>query len=199
MNFADLLNKAAFDPSKMIVLRHRPSEPQLNKVFPWLAAERPELYNAYQQTQGERLERVMLGCSLIASFIGHCPGAAVFIGFYEIGSTTALTYDDYWEMPEYRELANFGMIGFRPTDLQKNILKFELSLLDAYSHWKGKLVVGWPPPERSWWRRAHKNYFPILAIHEDSLLDQHMPVWDEIDLTWEELAVLPSRWRLTLS
>jgi hypothetical protein len=59
MNFNDLLIENGFNPECVLVLRHRPREPQLNKVLPWLAAERQDLFNAYQQTQGEKLERVM--------------------------------------------------------------------------------------------------------------------------------------------
>ena len=65
--------------------------------------------------------------------------------------------------------------------------------------WKGNLVVGWPPPERSWWRRAHRNEIPVLAILEESALDAAMPEWDRINLTWDELTVLPTRWRNALS
>jgi hypothetical protein len=58
-------------PEKVLVLRHRPFEPELNKALPWLAAEKPEVSNAYQQTQGERLEKAMNGAHYVASFIGH--------------------------------------------------------------------------------------------------------------------------------
>jgi hypothetical protein len=51
-------------------MRHRPQEPELRKVLPWLAAEKPELFNAYQQTHGERVEKAMLGAKFVASFIG---------------------------------------------------------------------------------------------------------------------------------
>jgi hypothetical protein len=67
------------------VLRHRPHEHKLNKVLPWLAAERPELFNAYQQTQSKQLERAMkkmTGTGYVASFIGREPGKALFIGLY---------------------------------------------------------------------------------------------------------------------
>jgi hypothetical protein len=40
---------------------------------------------------------------------------------------------------------------------------------------------------------------PVLAILEDSALNAAMPEWDEMRLTWEELSVLPSRWRSALS
>ena len=53
MTLNDLLLAKGIDPKQVIVLRHRPSESKLNKVLPWLAAEDPDLFNAYQQTQGE--------------------------------------------------------------------------------------------------------------------------------------------------
>ncbi len=70
---------------------------------------------------------------------------------------------------------------------------------DFYAQWKGKLIIGWPPPERSWWRRAHKNVMLVDAVLEESALDAAMPEWDRINLSWEELAVLPMRWRAALS
>jgi hypothetical protein len=58
-------------------LRHRPSEPDFNKVLPLLAADKPDLFNAYQQTQGEQLERAMTTAKYLASFIAHGVGKAV--------------------------------------------------------------------------------------------------------------------------
>ena len=51
MNLNQLLNEKGINPEQVLVLRHRPSEPQLNKVLPWLAIEQPNIFNAYQQTQ----------------------------------------------------------------------------------------------------------------------------------------------------
>lgn len=61
MNLNDLLRGKEIDPKNVLVMRHRPHEPELNKVIPWLAAEKPHVYNAYQQTQGEKLEKVNAG------------------------------------------------------------------------------------------------------------------------------------------
>ncbi len=83
MNLNDLLLGKGIDPKHVLVLRHRPWEPPLNKVMPWLASERPDVFNAYQQTQGEKLERVMratAGAGYIASFIGREAGKALFVG-----------------------------------------------------------------------------------------------------------------------
>ena len=97
------------------------------------------------------------------------------------------------------EMKSFGMRGFTDQDTRDSILWFDLAVTEFYADWKGKLVVGWPPPERTWWRRAHKNVMPMLAVLEESTLDAAMPEWDHLDLRWDELAVLPSRWRAALS
>jgi hypothetical protein len=196
MDLNDLLQKQGIDPAQVIVLRHRPSEPKLNKVFRWLAADKPNLFNAYQQTQGERVEKAMTAAAYVASFIGHEPGKALFIGLYSIGATKPLTHEEYWKVPENVELKALGMKGFdKDHDPRPSILWFELALKeDFYPSWKGRLVVGWPGLERSWMRRAERNVIPVISILEDSSLDADMPAWDEISLTWEELNVLPKRW-----
>lgn len=81
---------------------------------------------------------------------------------------------------------------------RSSVLWFDLAVTNFCAAWKGKLIIDWPPPERSWWRRAHRNQFPIHAILEDGALDAAMPAWDEINLGWDELAVLPVRWRTVL-
>lgn len=40
---------------------------------------------------------------------------------------------------------------------------------------------------------------PVLAILEDSALDTAIPPWYQIVLSWEQLAVLPTRWKSALS
>lgn len=202
MNLNDLLRIKGVDPQHVLVLRHRPNAPELNKVLPWLAAERPDLFNAYQQTQGERVERAMqamTGTGYVASFIGREPGKALFVGLYSIGGAKPLSREEFWHVPAYVELKGLGMRGFADESSLASVLWFDLALTDFYAHWKGRLIVGWPPPERSWWRRAHRNEMPVVAVLEDSALDAAMPEWDEIEFTWEELSILPSRWKFALS
>jgi hypothetical protein len=47
----DLNDLLLDDPRQVLVFRHRPSEPDFGKVFPLLAADMPEFFNAYRQTQ----------------------------------------------------------------------------------------------------------------------------------------------------
>lgn len=202
MNLNDLLRTQGIDPKKVLVLRHRPNEPELNKVLPWLATEKPDLFNAYQQTQGQRVERVMrsmIGSGYVASFLGREPGKALFVGLYAIGKSKPLTREEFWKVPAYVYLKKFGMRGFADENVSASVLWFNLRLTDFYSDWKGKLIVGWPPPERSWWRRAHRNEFKVSAVLQDSALDAAIPEWHEMKFNWKELRILPTLWRSKLS
>jgi hypothetical protein len=69
MDLNDLFQKKGIDPQQVLVLHHRPSEPEINKVLPSLAAEKPVVFNACRQTQGEKLEKAfqMLRTSLRSS------------------------------------------------------------------------------------------------------------------------------------
>lgn len=201
MDFRTLLELSGYDPRSVIVLRHRPFEPELNRVLPWLAAERHDLFNAYQQTQGAKLEKSMLGASHVASFIGHAPGKALFAGLYGIGETTPLSFEEYWKVPAYQKLKAFGFAGYSAEEAERrsSILWFDLQPTNFYAHWKGKLIIAFPPPERAWWRRSHKNDLRVEAILEDSALEATMPPWEQIDLSWADLSVLPVRWRAALA
>jgi hypothetical protein len=202
MNLNDLLRGKDIKPEHVLVLRHRPNEPALNKVLPWLAAEKPDIFNAYQQTQGKRVERAMQamsGTGYVASFIGREPRKALFVGLYSIGESKPLSREEFWQVPAYAQLKVFGMRGFADENYSASVLWFDLTLTDFYAHWKGRLIVGWPPPERAWWRRAHRNEFPVVAVLEDSALVTALPEWDEIEFTWEQLGILPTSWKSTLS
>lgn len=199
MNLNDLLQGKNIDPQQVLVMRHRPSEPDFNKALPWLAAERPELFNAYQQNQNEKVERALQGVKYVASFIGREPGKALFVGLYSMDGSKAMAYNACAQLPLIRELTALRMTGFSGKYVRPTVLWFDLNLTDFYSQWKGKLIVGWPLPERSWWRRAHKNEMPVLAVLDDSALGTVMPRWDDIVLTWEQLSVLPTNWKSKLS
>ena len=55
-------------------------------------------------------------------------------------------------------------------------------------------MISWPPPDISYARWAHKNDFRIKAILEESVFDKGMPAWGELQLTWNDIRVLPKSW-----
>ena len=198
MELNDLLAKKGIDPEGVIVLRHRPQERELRKVLPWLATERPDTYNDYQQTQRLNVENAMQKAAYVASFIGHEAGKALFIGLYRRGAYRRLTWEEYWQIPANIEMRAFGLRGFVRGE-RDFVLWFDLAPTDFYEEWKGCLVVDWPPPERAWWRWAGRNRIPVSNIHAHSILDAEMPRWDELSFTWDELKVIPARWQAALS
>jgi hypothetical protein len=112
--------------------------------LPWLAAERPDVFNVFQQTQRERLEAVLhsLIGGHVASFISHGPGKALFIGLYSITGSRPMTYREYWQVPQYQYLRDsFGVAGLEEN---RTCLWIDLNLTELYADWKGKLIVHWP-------------------------------------------------------
>jgi len=90
------------------------------------------------------------------------------------------------------------MVGIKATDGRTHLLEFDLPVLPWHQDWKGRLIVGWPPPDRSWWRWADRNIFPVEAILPESQFAKAMPVWDELVLGWNELSILPQSWATAL-
>ena len=200
MNLKDLLLSKNIDPQHVLVLRHRPLEPELNKVLPWLAAERPDVFNAYQQTQTKRVEQAMKNARDVAAFIGHEPGKALFVGLYSVKESKPITPKEYGQIPANDVSKSFGHEGFTEESSRSSILWFDLVLTDFYAHWKGKLIIRWPPLDKNWYRWAYRpnNEMSVLAILEESALDAAMPEWDAM-ITWVELGVLPTQWKSRLS
>lgn len=197
INLNDLLKKEGIDPKSVIVMRHRPYEPELRKVLPWLASDKPHIYNAYQSAHFERAERALLRAEYVASFIGHEAGKALFIGLYEIKGNKPITYEEFYKMKDNQELMRHGMTGLQDKDACR--LWFDLRCTDFYKDWKGKMVVSWPGGERSWYRWANKNEIPLFAVLEERALNEVMPRWDQLKFTWSELSAIPSSWSAALS
>lgn len=170
MSFNDLLTKAGIELNHVVALRHTPHERQLKKVLPWPAGAKPDVFNAYQQTQQNPVvEDAVYRAKFVASFIGLPEVRAVFVGLYKVGGHQPLIYDEYWNVPTYQEMKRFGIRGF-VKDQRPSVLWFDMDINDFCKDLQGKLVGDWPPPPIRWWRWAHKAKFPIHAVLDDSVL-----------------------------
>ncbi len=196
IEFNELLLKAALDPAKVMVMRHRPTEEALRRALPKLAAERPELYNAYQSNHGERVEAALGNASYLASFIGHEPGKALFVGIYKVVGWKEISSQEFWRMECNRDLRNLGTRGVEDGRRSR---WFDLVCTEHMAKWKGKLVVAWPGIERSWWRWAARNVMTVDAVHDESRLVSAMPAPQDLVLNWAELQTLPVWWQAAIS
>lgn len=190
----DLLTRVGVAPAKTLIMRHRPTEKDLRERLPWLAAEAHETFNAYQRIQGPKAEGALRKSDHLVSFIGHEPGRAVFVGIYRVVGAAPITQEQFYAIEANRMLRELGSRGTLP-DHQH--LWFDLERTSHMQQWSGRLVVAWPPPERSWWRQARRNIIPVHAIHEESLLAPRVPDPLTLTLTWQDLKLLPRSWRET--
>ena len=190
----ELFRLSGIAEKDVLVFRHRPYEPDLNRVFDWIVAERPDLFQCYQSNHGSRTESALGRAHYVASFIRHTPGTALFTGFYEVVSSRLLSVEECMNRPLHRELMQFGMSGIKATEGREGVLEFDMPLTDWHAEWRGKLIIKWPGLERSWYRWADRNEFSIEAIAQENLLTPNMPGWDRLTVNWKELALLPASW-----
>jgi len=203
MDFKDLLRIQGYDPDareRIVLLRHRPFEPRLARAMPWIIEERPDLFETYQSVPG-RPETALRRAEYVASFVGLSPGKAHFVGLYRIGEARELDHDAFWRIPGNLILRDMGYEGFTTEEAERlgSRLQFDLERLPFYSDWRGRLVIDFPPPERSWFRWVDRGTFPVNAILEESAFAAPPPDWRDIDLTFAELATLPGSWRARLA
>jgi hypothetical protein len=179
MLFNDLLIEQDIDPADVLVLRHTPRVPEdgsLRKILPRLAADYPDVFNAYQSTQPVKVEAEMLRSKYVASFIGlekrkgTTEQTAVFVGLYKVGEHRPITQEEFWNVPAHQQLKEYGMQRDVEAHPRPSVLWFDLTITDFYKQWKGKLVIEWPRPPIKRSRFASKAKFPIHAIVEDSIL-----------------------------
>lgn len=194
-----LLAASDIDSRDVLVFRHRPYEPVLNRVFDRIVSERPDLFDCYQGTHGARTEVALSRAKYLASFIRYRPGLALFVGFYEVAGFRSVPVAECLERPLHRELMALGMSGFKATDGRSEVFEFELPLTSWHEEWRGRLVIRWPGLERSWYRWADRNEFIVEAIAEESLFTKEVPPWEQIVIEWRELSLLPASWRAALS
>jgi hypothetical protein len=165
ITLSGLLSASGIRPKDVLVFRHRPSEQSLNRIFDRIVAERPDLFDCYQATHGPLTEAALEKAAYLASFIRYRAGTALFVGLYEVASRRFLTVDECLARPAHQELMSLGMSGFKATDTRDIITEFELRRTEWHADWRERLIIRWPPPDRSWYRWADpaRNTFEVLG------------------------------------
>jgi hypothetical protein len=163
MDFKDLLAKHQIDPQTVLILRHVPPRNLRSRrereKFLDLLEKRPDAFNAYQQSQPRINERTKMAI-YVASFIGHTPGSAVFVGLYRRHGQTKRTAHEINSDPAVQLLISRGL----PYEAQTR-LWFDLRLMENFHpDWKEKLIIKWPAREINWHRFADSDDFKITDI-----------------------------------
>jgi hypothetical protein len=190
MEFNDLLKVKQIDPATVLVFRHSPKEEALFKVMPWFITEKPQTFNAYQQTQTPRVEKQMERAKFVAAFFGHESDKAAFIGLYVKKGQEWISASQLRRKPEHCKLLKYAINDSGPKRLW-----FDLELTDFYADWKGKLIIRWPRPALVWSRWANMNQFPVDGILEELVFARRLSEWRERVFSWDELELIPTRWK----
>lgn len=191
MEFNDLLSKAGIETSNVLIMRHRPSDPLLRKALPRLALEDEKSFIDYQSSHGPRTEAALSRVDYIASFIADGSNRALFVGLFQIISREWVEGSRWLANPTLAALVD---VKVRERRERSEVIWFTQNRVKQfYPEWTGCLQVAWPPPERSWFRRAERNVLPVVAIHEEQALVPRMADWDQLVFGWAELNQLPRR------
>lgn len=169
-------------------MRHKSAA--LGRLLPWLAAESPDEFNAYQCAHSRNAEASLKKRPLLASFVGLGNGKDCFVGIYENLGAAPITETEFLAKPEQQRLFT---AGYAHNPWRDGTLWFDLQRTNFMEELSGRLLVRWSGG-RNYARLAENNEFPIVAILEDSALAEDMPEWRDLILTWNELQSLPSSW-----
>lgn len=191
MEFNDLLVKAGIDPASVLIMRHRPSDQLLRKALRRLALEDEPSFIDYQSSHGPRTEAALKRVSFIASFVADGSNRALFVGLYAINGTELVDGDHWLSNPTLAALVDSKI---RQGRYRSEVIWFSQERVASFCpEWAGRLRVAWPPPERSWFRRAERNVLPVIAIHDEQALVPRLVDWDQLVFSWQELNDLPRR------
>lgn len=122
--------------------------------------------------------------------------SSLFVGIYRVDGWKVITGKRWAALELSKRLVRLGM---EPPPPARKLRLFDLACTEQLAGWKGRLVVTWPPPERSWWRWAGRNRIQVDAIHTESILVKQTPPWNEMVLTWVQLQSLPRDWQAAMA
>lgn len=196
LTLSTLLDAAGLDPAKTVVMRHRPFEPSLRRVFSGIARTRPDLMDAYQRTQFSRAEGAMTRADHLVCCIGETSGEALFIGVFDINAYWTVKPKDEYAEPDVQELVQLGLNQLNAE--RDEIIRFDLSPRDNFADYEKRLILNWPGLERAWYRWADRNSFDITAYLPAEVSDPEMPSWKGLELSIAEIKTLPQTWRTKL-
>lgn len=194
LDFGDLLTKATIDGDHVNIARHRP-EPALEPRFPWIASERPELFDYYQATQSPQREAMLLKRDYLASFIGLKDGTTIFVGLYRKIGHRPISRDLFQADPRFLMLRELGCGEFK----EAYRLLFDFVELEEFKPLKGRLFIRWSGGERSFIQVAGRRPFPIVSLAESNQLVGQLKKPRELLLSLTDIRALPRSWRERIS
>jgi hypothetical protein len=202
VRFNLLLADAGIEPHQTAVAFHTPSEPPLRRALPWLAQERPDLFDAYQNNHARNAEATVRGRRWMASFVAGEGRDMIFAGLFRVDGHVRRDREGFEADPAHRELARVAGLdaaAWAARYEEAGRLVFTLHRADDLSDLVGRLVVE-RPQARTFMRRAETlDDLSIIELARESRLVLPLPDWRDVALLGPQLRALPHSWALRLA
>lgn len=202
ISFNRLLEDAGIDAAQVAVILHTPSQPRARRLMAWWAAERPALFNTYQNNHSRNAEATLKRREYAASFVNLGDRTFLFVGLYDNEGGAFQTYETLDKSDEFKTLfANsdvppFVKAGKDPSDGR---FIFSLKQAEALSEYRGRIRVTAPDAPRPYIRKAENLGLEIAALSDVPFSGNSISDWRNLTLTKAELLALPVTWTAALA
>lgn len=195
--FNDLLRLAGLDPEDVSVILHTTSLRPLRSMLRYLAAERRDLFDAYQAVHSDQATATLRRRNLVATFLPFDDGRLLFERLYRIAAAEDRPTTEIYANPAYRELED--AYGATDTGPDRNIaaretqVHFTLEPVDALEDLRGRIVIP-APVGRTYVRIAGRLDATVLALLERPAFVPSPPNWDSFVVSGGFVRSLPRNW-----
>ena len=199
MDLRQIFGLTGLPEDRCAVIFHRPSDPALRRSLPWLAAERGEVFDAYQSYHNRSVHATLARRELLLSFIETPEREHLFVGLYDIGTPRAWREDDVRPgsaLAQLSEISGEDLEDWKARqDPEQGI--FDLMQRDEMRDLSGRLAIG-RPDGRAYVRLLENLSAPVLAIHRENRLAPAAPDWQAFVVSAAEIRSLPQSWAARL-
>lgn len=203
MNFHAILGTIAVPRKDIAVMLHVSDRVKFQRVLPVLAAEHPELFDAFQNQHGPNVEATLMKRGHVASFVNIRADEFAFVGLYRITDRVFRSMAELDADPHRTRLREkFGEVSFVELGEQtgrKGRVVFSLSLCPELGELRGRLLIRKNQAPRQYRFLAENIDAPVIEISRDSLLVPPPPDWRDFIIEAGDLESLPSGWKARLA
>jgi GIY-YIG catalytic domain len=203
MNLHTIIGTTGIAREDIAVMLHVSDRPRLHRALPILASEHPDLFNAFQNQHGPKVEATLMKRGHIASFVNLRGDEYAFVGLFKVTDRVFQSMQDLDADPYRTELRErYGDVSFvelgAKTGLNGRIV-FSLSPRTELEDLRGRLLVRKNQAPRQYRFLAENIDAPIIEISRESQLVPPPPDWREFVVAAGDLATLPKSWQVRLS
>lgn len=197
LTFNDLLRAKGVKPADVTLLLHMTSRQPLRDMMPHLAANRRDLFEAYQAVHNDQATATLRNRPMMASFLPLPGGRMLFEGLYRIASADLRPTSEVYGDPAYDELArDWGAADTSPGSSRAargEIVRFSFVADDRLVDLRGRVVIE-NPKGRAYARVAAQTEALVRAVLEEPAFDPPPPDWRDMVIPATFLRALPQRW-----